>query len=294
MLSSAILPVIAAGIAFALFGWAFADALHDGMNIRSSEAGEEASRNAAEIFMFIPPPKLARLGRILAVAAFMFFFIPLFSLESAASCAAGVVLGLAAAFWAFKLPGKVVAILKERRRLKFVSQLPETLATMSNALRAGFSLNQAFESVAQTLDAPVSQEFGVLLRQMRVGMGFEECLHSMDKRMASEDLTLIVTAIEIARKTGGNLTEIFDRISMTIRGRQRIESRVRALTAQGRMQGIVVSLMPLLLGLILTAMKPGMMLPFFTSTAGMVSVGAMIALEIAGWILIKKIITIDV
>lgn len=286
--------VAATGFTFLLFGWTFAAALQEGMNTRSGEVGDETSRAFADIFLFIPPERIARLGRILAMAAFMLFFIPLFSFDSAISTLAGVSLGVAAGVFAFKLPGRYVAILRERRKIKFVMQLPETLATMSNALRAGFSLNQAFESVVQSGEAPIAQEFGVLLRQMRVGMSFEESLNSMDRRMACDDLTLVVTAIDIARKTGGNLTEIFDRISQTIRARQRIESRVRALTAQGRMQGIVVSVMPIILGIALTVMKPGMMLPFFTSPAGMISVGVTIALVIVGWLIIKKIITIDV
>ena len=137
---------------------------------------------------------------------------------------------------------------------KFDEQLTDALGTMSNALRAGFSMSQAFESVAESDQHPISDEFALLLQQMRVGMSFDDALASMEKRIASDDLSLVITAIDIARKTGGNLTEIFDRIAETIRGRMRIERKVRTLTAQGRLQGLVVSLMPFILCVVMTMM----------------------------------------
>ena len=113
---------------------------------------------------------------------------------------------------------------------KFDEQLTDALGTMSNALRAGFSISQAFESVAESGTQPIAGEFALLLQQLRVGMSFDDALASLEKRIGSEDLTLVVTAIDIARKTGGNLTEIFDSISDTIRARMRIERKVRTLT----------------------------------------------------------------
>jgi len=184
--------------------------------------------------------------------------------------------------------------LDERRRRKFNDQLPEALATMSNALRAGFSLSQAFDSVVSHGDAPVSEEFAILQQQIRIGMGIEDALESMSSRVGSDDLTLVTTAILISRKTGGNVTEIFDKISETIRGRMKIERKVRTLTAQGRMQGILVSAMPFLLGIAMTILKPEMMIPFLCSFAGVVSVAAMLVLITAGWLIIRKITKIDV
>ena len=177
---------------------------------------------------------------------------------------------------------------------KFDDQLTEALGTMSNALRAGFSISQAFESVAESDLHPISDEFALLLQQLRVGMSFDDALASLDKRIGSDDLTLVVTAIDIARKTGGNLTEIFDRISDTIRGRMRIERRVRTLTAQGRLQGIVVSLMPFGLGVVMTVMKPNLMMPFLTSFKGIACIVLALILVICGWFVIRKITRIDV
>ncbi len=177
---------------------------------------------------------------------------------------------------------------------KFDEQLTDALGTMSNALRAGFSIAQAFESVAEADLHPISDEFALLLQQMRVGMSFDDALASMEKRVSSDDLSLVVTAIDIARKTGGNLTEIFDSISNTIRGRMRVERKVRTLTAQGRLQGLVVSLMPVILCVIMTMMKPNLMIPFLTSLSGIVCLLVASVMVFVGWLVIRKIVTIKV
>ena len=286
--------VAAVGCAFAGFAWMFIDAVADGAGGYANAMGEETSRAFADVFMFIPPAKISRLGRLAALAAFFLFFIPLFSFTSIASTLAGTGLGLAAGAFVFTLPARYVRFLRERRRIKFNLQLADHLGTMSNALRAGFSIIQAFESVVDSGDKPIAQEFNVLLQQLRVGMGFDDALASLDKRVGSDDLTLVCTSIDIARKTGGNLTEIFDRISETIRGRLSIERRVRTLTAQGRMQGLIVSLMPLGLGIVMTFMKPETMKPFLFSLKGQVCIGAALALVVCGWMMIRRIVRIDV
>ena len=184
--------------------------------------------------------------------------------------------------------------LDARRRAAFNAQLPEALATMSNALRAGFSISQAFDSVVEQGEKPMSEEFAIVQQQLKIGMSFEDALESLSQRVGSDDLTLVTTAILVSRKTGGNVTEIFDKISETIRGRMRVERKVKSLTAQGRLQGIVISVLPFLLGIAITVMKPKMMLPFLASPAGILSVVAMCVLIALGWLMIRKIIRIDV
>ena len=184
--------------------------------------------------------------------------------------------------------------LDRRRREKFNAQLPEALATMSNALRAGFSISQAFDSVVEQGEKPMSEEFSILQQQLKIGMSLEDALESMSARVGSDDLTLVTTASLISRKTGGNVTEIFDKISDTIRGRMKIERKVKTLTAQGRMQGLIVSAMPVFLGLIMTLIKPQMMIPYLTSFLGIMSVLVMSVLIFIGWMMIRKIIKIDV
>ena len=282
------------GTAFGVFGWQIVSAIHSGALSYSENMSEDASRQFEDLFLFIPAKRIADLGRAAAAALFLLCFIPLFSLENPVSTAAGAILGLFFGALALMAPSRLIAFLRTRRRRRFNLQLVEALGSMSNALRAGFSINQAFETVVENGEKPISQEFGVMLQQMRVGMNFYDALQSLDRRVGSEDLTLGVTAIDIARRTGGNLTEIFDKISLTIRERLRIERRVLTLTAQGRLQGIIVALMPAALGGVMTAIKPDMMLPFFKSVNGMVAIGITIALISVGWFFISKIIKIDV
>lgn len=282
------------GITFALFAWQIIHNIYSSAGTYSENASEETSRQFEDLFLFIPAKRIAEIGRTAAIAFFLIFFIPLFSLTNPVSTIAGTILGLFFGACALMTPGKIVAFLKVRRRNAFNLQLVEALSTMSNALRAGFSINQAFESVVQSGQKPISQEFDVMLQQMRVGMNFYDALQSLDKRVGSEDLTLVVTAIDIARRTGGNLTEIFDKIGRTIRERMRIERRVQTLTAQGRLQGIIVALMPAVLGIMMTVIKPDMMLPFFKSVHGMAAIGITLILITVGWLCIRKIIKIDV
>lgn len=184
--------------------------------------------------------------------------------------------------------------LNNRRRAKFNEQLPDALATMNNALRAGLSIGQSFDSVVENGVSPLADEFRILVQSIKIGMTLEDALSAMMDRVGSEDLTLVCSAILIARKTGGNITEIFDKIAATIRGRMKIERKVRTLTAQGRLQGLVVSLMPVFLAVVMTAIKPEMMLGFFFSPVGAISVVATIVLITLGWMMIRRIIKIDI
>ncbi len=282
------------GASFVGFAWTILRALGSGASEYADSMSEETSREFEDIFLFIPPKRIAEIGWTSAAVVFLLFAIPLFDLGNPISTTAGLLLGCIFGILALMAPKHVIKILRERRRNKFNIQLVDALGGMSNALRAGFSINQAFETVVQNGEKPISQEFGVMLQQMRVGMNFYDALQSLDKRVGSDDLTLVVTSIDIARRTGGNLTEIFDKISITIRERMRIERRVRTLTSQGRLQGIIVTLMPVLLAAAMTMIKKDIMIPFFKSMTGMVSIGGTALLIAMGWFFIRKIIRIDV
>jgi tight adherence protein B len=222
---------------------------------------------------------------------FAFFMVGGFSGKS---FMAGMLVGSLAAAGGWRIPKAVLAVMKKRRLMRFNEQLVDSLVNMSNALKAGFSIQQAIEMVIREGQSPISQEFGTFIHQARVGMRLEDAMENMRQRVGSDDLTLMVGAIEIARQTGGNLTEVFEKIAHTIRERLRIEQRIRTLTAQGRLQGIVVGCTPLLLGLAMYFLDPGMMLMFLHSGAGMVTLGGVVLLIVLGALVIRKIIAIDV
>jgi tight adherence protein B len=260
-----------------------------------NEYTADTARQFEDLFLFIPPEKIMRLTHIAALVVFLLaFMLSRGNAVTLTGLLRGGLTGLLASALVYLVPRFVLKIMKQRRVERFNAQLATALDGMSNALKAGFSIQQAFDSIVEEGENPIAQEFAMFLQQLRVGMTFEDALVDMDKRMGSEDLTLMIQSIEIARQTGGNLTEVFDRISETIRERRRIEGKIKSLTAQGRIQGRVVSAMPLVLGAGLYFIDQQMMMTFFKSTAGIVILLVVVLLEILGAIFINRIVDIDV
>jgi tight adherence protein B len=286
--------ILLAGLAGAGLVYVFLRAIFSGSTAYADQHSAQTSRQLEDLFLFIPPRRIAEIGWVAAATIFLLFSALFFDLKKPASTATGLILGTLFGLGAFQLPSYALVFLMERRRTRFNLQLVDALTHMSNALKAGFSINQAFETIVENGEKPISEEFALFLQQTRVGVSFNDALVNMDQRVGSDDLTLVCTSIDIARRTGGNLTEIFDTISLTIRERMRIESRVRTLTAQGRLQGIIVGGMPVILGVALTFIRPSMMIPFLTSPTGMVALAVMFVLLTLGALTIRKIIRIDV
>ncbi len=269
-------------------------AFSDGADAYSGEYSEETAKQFEDIFLFIPPRRFAEIGWAAAALTFVLVFFFTGDFTSISGFIVGMVFALISGGIMLRLPHVVLMILKKRRRQKFNLQLVDTLVSMSNALKAGFSITQAFESVARDGENPIAQEFGLLLQQTRLGISFSDALQNLEQRVASEDLTLVVLSIETARQTGGNLTEVFEQISATIRQRMRIETRIKTLTAQGRLQGMVVGAMPIIILIALMIIDPDMMMPFVHSLFGIVVMGIVVALIAMGGLIISKIIDIDV
>jgi len=293
MLLLIIIPLLFA-VSCAGFAWVLAEDLRAGMEAYSGTYSQKVARQFEDVFLFIPARRIAELGWIAAGLAFLGIFILFGGLRSTQGFFVGMSAGAIAALLALRLPACMVKVLKARRLAKFNVQLGDALVNMSNALKAGFSIVQAFESVVREGENPIAQEFDVFLRQIRVGVNFSEALASLAERVGGDDVKLLVAAVEAARKTGGNLTEVFEKISATIRERLRIENRIRTLTAQGRLQGVVVSIMPIVIGVAMLMVDPDMMLPFLHSTLGIVIMALVAGLIALGALIIRRIINIDV
>ena len=281
-------------LCFGGLAWVIGHSMRDASEQYASVYMTETARELENLFLFIPPQRLMVIARLTAIGSFAVVALMTTDFNSPGGMFRGLFLGALAAFGMLMLPRAVVRRLRQKRLLAFNTQLVDALVAMSNALRAGFSIQQAFESIVKEGKKPIGQEFSVFLQQMRIGVRFEDALRNLEERVGSEDLTLMVRAIEIARQTGGNLTETFDRIAETIRERTRIEGRIRALTAMGRLQGIVVGLIPIFLLVVLTLMDPKMMMSFYGSTTGVMLLGLMVLLEAIGFYVIKKIVNIRV
>jgi tight adherence protein B len=180
------------------------------------------------------------------------------------------------------------------RLIHFNEQLEDALTSMSSALKSGFSINQAIDVIAQENIRPISVEFRQLMQEIRLGVPLEDALHNMVERLQSDDMELVATAIITARQTGGELTVIFERLAGVIRERSRIQGRIRSITAMGRLQAYLVGAMPFLLMVILTYMAPAIMSAFFNSIVGIIAIGVVCVLVVTGFLIIKKIVTIDI
>jgi len=205
-----------------------------------------------------------------------------------------LLLGLILGAMAFPLPGLIIHLLKRRRDRRFGFQLVDALVAMGNALRAGYSLHATFELLAREMPNPMGQEMRMVVQEMQVGVSMDDALHHLYERMPSQDLDLLITSIIISREVGGNLTEIFDNIAETIRERHRIEGKIRALTAQGKIQGIVVALLPVAIGVILNAINPDFMRPMFTTWIGGLMLALIVILELLGAYFIWRIVSIKI
>ncbi len=195
------------------------------------------------------------------------------------------------------LPRMYVKREQSRRLIRFDSQLPDMLNLMVNGLRAGYSNLQAMEAISRELPAPISDEFHRVVQEIQLGVQTEKALDNLCRRIPSEDLDLVVTAMNVQREVGGNLAEILDTISHTIRERIRIKGEIRVLTSQVMYSGKFLSLMPVIVIAILYFLNREYMMEFFKPESfpcGYIALGVGGLMIISGYFVMTKIATIEV
>lgn len=182
------------------------------------------------------------------------------------------------------------------RLVKFNEQLSDMLNLMVNGLRAGYSTMQALEAVSRELPAPISDEFHRVVQEMQIGIPMDKALENLLRRIPSDDLDFVVTAINVQREVGGNLSEILDTISFTIRERVRIKGEIRVMTASVRTSGAVLSLIPVFLSLALWFVSPEYIGSFFDRgpLCGWIAVGTIVGMIASGYFVMMKIADIEV
>lgn len=194
----------------------------------------------------------------------------------------------------FFLPTLLVRIKKKSILKKIDQQLPDTIMLLSNSLKAGYSFMQAVDVASKELPPPISLEFKQLLKEVNLGVNAETALESLSGRVQSEDMRLVMLAVLIQRQIGGNLSEILDNISDTIRSRIKLKGEISVLTAQGRISGVIISLLPIALGFALFVVNPTYIIVLFTDPLGMMMLGASVIMQLIGIFFIRKIIRIEV
>ncbi len=208
-----------------------------------------------------------------------------------------ILFAIVGAFIGSLLPRMYVRRQQAQRLIHFNDQLADMLNLMVNGLRAGYSTMQAMEAVSREMPIPISDEFRRVVQEMQLGLPMERTLDNLLRRIPSDDLDLVVAAMNVQREVGGNLAEILDTISHTIRERVRIKGEIRVLTSQVLYSGRFLALMPVLISLALFALNRPYMMQFFnpeTRLVGipMLTVGALMI--VAGYFVMTKIATIDV
>ncbi|WP_246451915.1 type II secretion system F family protein [Alkalicella caledoniensis] len=192
----------------------------------------------------------------------------------------------------WSVPNYIIASKKKERVKEFDNQLNDGLTIISNSLKAGYSFLQAVAVVTEEMPDPFSKEFKKLLKEMSLGLSEEESFKNLTNRMESEDLKLIINAIVIQKDVGGNLSEILDNISETIRDRQKIKNELRTLTAQGKLSGGIVAALPIFLGLVIFLLNREYVTMLFTTSIGLFMVVASVISEMLGFWMIRKIVDI--
>ena len=283
-----------AGISITLITLVIADFFAYTSKIYKERFLEEAAVELDDVLLNMPAGRIFDLSLALGFLA-AFLAVAIFALTSTsfswvkALFLAGIAGGLS-----FPAPRLYLRYKKKVRLQMFNEQLEDALQSMSSSLKAGFSINQALDAVAQEDRKPISVEFRLLVQELRLGVTLEQALRNMEDRMQSEDLELVSTAIITARQTGGELTLIFERLAGVIRERTRIQGKIRSLTAQGTLQAYIVGAMPFILMFAMNYIAPDMMSIFFDSLIGIFLIIGVVLLVLLGFFSIKKITKIDI
>lgn len=206
----------------------------------------------------------------------------------------GLVFGVTVTIIGWSMPLIIVKALYERRCTRFVDQMVDGLTIMANGVKSGSNAAQAMGRVVEIMGNPISQEFRIVLNQVQFGQSFEDALTDLGERIPRPDVQMFVTAINILKETGGNLAETFQTIVLVIRERQKVEKKIEAMTAQGLMQGLIVTMVPFVLAGVFYLVDPAFIMPMFNTTLGLFLCFVILTLQITGGIVIKKVVTIKV
>jgi tight adherence protein B len=194
----------------------------------------------------------------------------------------------------WNLPKFFVKLLWESRCTRLTNQMVDGLTVMANGVKAGLSITQSMERVTDNMVGPLPQEFRLVLNKIRLGMSVEDALNEFGDRIPRQDVQMFVTSINILKETGGNLAETFATIVTVVRERQKVEKKIQALTAQGTMQAIIITLVPFVLLAVFLLIDPGYVMPLFTRPLGWFALLLMLSLQVIGGVIMKKIVTIKV
>ena len=243
-----------------------------------------AEKDLGDLFIFMDYRKLVYVN----IAAFLFVPVVVWMVTLNPILAA---ISLLLPVFAPKL---IVGIIRKRRMEKFRYQFPDALVMISSSMRAGASLSVALENLVRESKAPLNQEFALMLRNQRLGVSFDDALVKMEERIPLQEFSLFSAGTRISREVGGNLADMLDALADTMFKTMQTEGKIKSLTSQGKMQGIVMSGLPLLMMFALNILEPVAMHPLFHSLLGWAVLALIAVMEFMGYMFIRKITDIDV
>jgi len=254
------------------------------LNRQRQTFSTETRRSLADMFIFADPALLWRLNLVAVILVPLLVF---FLFDS-------VPLVIVAAILVALAPRWILGFLKRRRYNQLHDQLPDSLLMMASALRGGANLGQTLEGLAKDMSPPMSQELSLVVREQRLGVPFEDAVSHLAERVKSQDFDLVVSALRINREVGGNLADTLQRLGETVRRRLMMEQKIRALTSQGKLQGLVMTALPVLIILALLRIEPAAAGALFDTYRGWGVLAIAIVLEVLGYWGIRKIVSIEV
>ena len=243
-----------------------------------------ARANLFDMFLFIEPRQIFFINVITLVA------VPILLRLILGTWILGIVISIFLAV----IPRYVYQFLHQRRRRMFIHQLPDALNMISASMQSGANANTAIDFMAEEMSAPISQEFQLFQREQRLGVEFNSALENMYKRIPEDEFKLVVAGMQISRDVGGNLAEVLQRLSATLRRKLEMEGKIDALTSQGKLQGVVMTCLPILIGFVLYHMEPRAMERIISEPVGWGVIALVMIMLTAGYMSIRKIVSIDV
>jgi tight adherence protein B len=285
------LPILIALVAICVFtiSYLWIDKIIHFLNEKSLGQRDEIIKYLELMFVQVDRDKLTKTLMLVSFGLGGLFFIILWP-----NIVAGLIFGTAFALLGWNLPKHIIKYMYEKRCSQFTNQMVDAMTILSNGVRAGLSVTQSMDRVVKNLSNPISQEFRLVLSQNQLGQTIEDALTELGERIPRPDVQMFVTSVNILKETGGNMAETFQTITFTIRERQKVEKKIEALTAQGIMQGIIISCIPFILLAVFFAVDPNYIMPLFNTTLGLVALMVVITLQIIGGMMIKKVVTIKV
>ncbi|WP_108946179.1 type II secretion system F family protein [Shewanella halifaxensis] len=283
-MSSALFAAIFAFLAVTILVWSVKHLSEKFAANYQEKFTTSAKANLFDMFLFIEPHQIFWINVVTLIS------VPFIVRIFLGSWVLGIIISIILAI----IPRFAYKFLHARRRRKFVHQLPDALNMIASSMQSGANVSSAIEFMTEEMEAPIKQEFLLFQREQRLGVEFNTALDNMLKRIPEDEFQLVTAGMQISREVGGNLAEVLLRLSTTLRRKIEMEGKIDALTSQGKMQGVVMTMLPIFIGFVLYHMEPQSMGRILTEPLGWALIALIIIMLTSGYLSIRKIVSIDV